>query len=223
MIDSLLLHRAAIDCRDIYGDSREFFRYRNDEWYVDEYYDATEITIRGSDTPVNSNGFLDWMKNLNTSIIGFRGYEIASGFNPSQLMQGLEFNNIELDPTKPIILKGHSRGAGLAKTAAISLNERGYRIKAVICFGSPRISKIKYEFPWDIWNYSAWGDPVPSLPFWPPLRWKHWGTQIQVGSFWSLRNMKSAGGFRTYSRAALNSHLMPNYIDLIKVPNVYKF
>jgi len=218
MLDSNVLHRAAIDCRDVYTDDRPFFFYVNDEWYFDEFEDVTEITIRGSDRPTSSDGFLDWLKNLDTKVVDFFNYRVARGFRPNTLIDGMEERGNELRRDKPVRIKGHSRGGALGQTLAIHLDQRGFKIDSVITFGSPRISRETIKTEWPVWQFKAFGDPVWRVPFLPPFTWRHSGETFKVGNWRTFENLRSKFGFWTYSRTAISSHLMPNYINLLKVP-----
>lgn len=78
-----------------------------------------------------------------------------------------------LDKASPVVLTGHSLGAGLAVLAAAYLRSLGYDIRAVYGFGCPRVGGIGFAN-----HYSDLGLPektslfihgrdwIPNLPWW---------------------------------------------------------
>jgi len=215
MIDEKILHRIALNSRDVYTDKRPFHKKGNAEFYLDEVDGVQEVTVRGSDKPTTSSGFLDWLKNLDVRVWKFHGFEIARGFDPVNVVRGLKEQG--LSKSKPVRLGGHSRGGTLAQTAAIELAADGYEIDQVVTFGAPRFSREAIQTDWNVWQFNAWGDIVPRCPFWPLFAWRHVGTVFRVGNFYSFRNVLPFGLFR-YTRGVIRSHLMPRYIELLKVP-----
>lgn len=224
MLDSEIIKRAGLNCRDVYGNSRPFFAFRNDEYYLDDYDDSIEITIRGSEKPTTDSGFLDWVKNLDLTQIEFYGNRIARGFSPFQLYDGIKENNgrvLKDQIGKPVRIFGHSRGGGIAKSLGVMLKHYGHAVETVVTFAAPCISKYVIPELQQIptWEFCAYGDPVWRLPFrfWP-FSWKHSGTVMRVGSYWSWRNQcQQFGILFPRTRGAIRAHLMDNYLKILRI------
>jgi pimeloyl-ACP methyl ester carboxylesterase len=222
MIDSNTLRRAAVNCREVYGDAKPFSSWKNNEWFWHESADVVEVTIRGSDRPTSSSGFLDWASNLDVRAIhlwGSKVPKVCRGFDPADLLEGFRQNDQVFNRFKPVRLFGHSRGGALALTVAVDLLRRGYDVAEIITFGAPRISTrwIPDLRSIPVWQFCAYGDPVWRLPCWPPFRWRHSGSVFRIGTYWTFQSLVQSFGWMPRSRAAIESHLMENYLRILKI------
>lgn len=120
---------------------------------VKEYDDCLAIVFEGShDMP-------DWLHDFQAIMIrppSLNGIGVHQGF-----YNGLETVLSALIPTlKPIIITGHSLGAGRAPIFAAMLLEKGAPVKKLVLFGAPNpgdMNLVKRLYTTEInsyWNYS---------------------------------------------------------------------
>ena len=66
--------------------------------------------------------------------------------------------------------EGHSKGGAVAIACGMISVVRHNEVSRVVTFAAPRITTLKSEYPFPLFQFVASGDPVPNLPPWRP--WK---------------------------------------------------
>lgn len=88
----------------------------------------------------------------------------------------------QLNPIKPIVICGHSLGAGLAPHIALLLKFLGFTVESVVMFGEPRglLSSSRKEFKLSgipAQSFKNGGDVICTIPPWG----KHAVKQTKIG------------------------------------------
>lgn len=95
------------------------------------------------------------------------------------------------DKDMAIAFTGHSKGGAEATLCAALAVERGYLVKHLITFGSPRVAAsgkvldILARGGVNILRYVNRGDPVPRVPPWF-FGYRHVGLAIEIGEDWDI-------------------------------------
>ena len=120
------------------------------------------LAVQGSDANPQ-----DWIRNTMNAFPaydreigkGVWGYHRAS----KRLAKAVEKDK-KFDPLLPILVTGHSAGAGVGAYTAKRLKKRGYDVVEFVGFATPRLGKNPLCVPATLYNHS--GDPVCDLPPW---------------------------------------------------------
>jgi pimeloyl-ACP methyl ester carboxylesterase len=101
------------------------------------------VAFRGTESLGN------WSQNLELALVqGFGGY-LHVGFYEALTYIWNDVRDC-LDRDRPIMLTGHSLGGALATIAALDLHQRGYGVRAVYTFGSPRVGNRAFAAGYDL-------------------------------------------------------------------------
>ena len=147
-------------------------------FHVTKVYGTTVIAIRGTDEK------RDWWRDVRLYPKGAGDYYFHSGFwKGAEAIMHEVITQVICDSFKrPVIITGHSMGAGIGLCLARMLVKRGYHVEAFVGFGMPRsMSRIKRKdigFP--VRHYKLGKDIVPSLlPL--GLFYRHVSPAIKLG------------------------------------------
>lgn len=144
---------------------------------VRQLQDVTLVAFRGSSCP------LDWLRDFRAVMtrdpeLG----DIEEGFG-----EGLDSVYKAIDPAttaKPVLVTGHSLGAGRGLLFAGRMVAAGIAPAAVVVFGSPRpgAEKLRYILSGtQVRSYHNFGDPVGDVPFpLPELPYVHASDRIEI-------------------------------------------
>jgi len=97
-------------------------------------------------------------------------------------------------PSTPVILTGHSMGAGISLLAALLLHSEGYEIKEWVGFGCPRPTIGREGLPFPATSYRNHGDPVTQAPRSWMFGYSHPIKLTHIGQIWghSIKLYKDA-------------------------------
>jgi hypothetical protein len=77
-----------------------------------------------------------------------------------------------IDPTKPLVLSGHSLGGAVAQILGVFLAQGGFDVSSIITLGSPKVGNVTFAAAVSalpVNRYELVGDIVPSVPQFMPL------------------------------------------------------
>ena len=129
------------------------------------------VVLRGSSKDLGQNGkvayYQDWIRNIRF----FPWYSKEIGWHPVGFLKAGIAIADRMESIAPTRFTGHSLGGIVAQIAAAVLASRGYLIKSVVVFGSPKCGKLPSLDNVDVRLYAANNDPVTKMAPWnDPIR-----------------------------------------------------
>lgn len=179
MITQLYYHCAAVS-ESVYH--AHMFREGGIEVDISQFKDCTVIAVRGTDTRK------DWIRNLRLWPTGAGKYCFHSGFwkGAKRILPSvagyMELHFLHRAKKKPIVVTGHSQGAGVALCLARQLERTGHNVQYCVGFGSPRtMSRVNHkDLGFTYIHFRFGNDIVPAcLPL--GLFYSHVKPPIRVG------------------------------------------
>lgn len=128
------------------------------------FADHVHVSIGGSDDRY------DWLTNLSASQRWTpEGLQVHAGYGQAAEYLGTALRRANVDTFcvgRKLVLGGHSAGGSIAQLVAMA---PAFEPREVITLGSPRVmspvSAAMYRSqPWEVYQFTADGDPVPRMP-----------------------------------------------------------
>lgn len=145
--------------------------------------DAVYIAIRGTEAQqgkiFGEGGWRDIIRDLRV----IPWYDRKLGWCHAGFLKGAKaiLGQLALVKEKPVVVTGHSLGAGVGQLLALLLHFRGYDVREFAGFGMPRCFIGKRKFPVIITHYRYGGDLVSNVPHRWFMRYRHTVKWKQLG------------------------------------------
>lgn len=212
MINNLEISDAVNRCAVAYDNPDRV--YKNEQVVFTKSNGGLTVSIAGS------NDIIDWLQNVKTKQVKLGKWWLSEGvLSAAQNVITItnEFRAANENKklfSKPLSFEGHSKGGAVAIACGMISAVRHNEVSRVVTFAAPRITTLKSEYPFPLFQFVASGDPVPNMPPWRPWRrWRHNGRVTTVGR-------QSAAEFAvSYSPfiGPIRKHLIKNYVSLFGV------
>lgn len=212
MINNLEISDAVKRCAVAYDNPDRV--YKNEQVVFTKSPKGLTVSIAGS------NDIIDWLQNVKTKQVKLGKWWLSEGvLNAAKNVVAMANEYRAADGneklfSKPLSFEGHSKGGAVAIACGMISVVRHNKVSRVITFAAPRITTLKSEYPFPLFQFVASGDPIPNLPPWRPWkRWRHNGRVTTVGR-------QSVAEFAArYSPfvGPIRKHLIKNYVSLFGV------
>lgn len=164
---------------DLCAASYELYTFRSGDVEVAYHYsdDAHIFAIRGTEISkfFSGGGWMDMLRNIAWWPKSVDAIEAHAGFAHgwNEIKDDIKAYVVARDPSKPIVLTGHSAGGAIALVGAYKLLCDGFDVKSCVTFGAPRVLE-QHDMQIDVLGqlsrivtqYQIDKDPIPGMLKW---------------------------------------------------------